>query len=221
MKLVTWSLGHSVTRSGHLVIRSSGHPIIQSSSHPVIQCSCHPVIFNITTNRRTDGRTNNIRTSRSASQTNSSSIRILAALLMIFASLTQHPALAVVWCLCQGREGLLISTAIYCYLLMISTAIYWALPCCQHRNLNLAQTFFIRSYIQIFRPRYSDQTLFIGGVYRFYHNFLRFIELLIPSYFMWCGSNVGCWLLACHHLEIRGEGIMECYHLINTQIHTS
>ena len=74
MKLVTWSLGHSVTRSlghsvwssGHQVIWSSGHPIIQSSSHPVIQCSHHPVIFNITT----DGRTNNIRTSRSASQTN-------------------------------------------------------------------------------------------------------------------------------------------------------
>ena len=41
---------------------------------------------------------------------------------MIFASLTQHPALAVVWCLCQGREGLLISTAIYCYLLTVTDA---------------------------------------------------------------------------------------------------
>ena len=57
--LVTWSLGHLVTRSlGHLVTWSHGHLVTQSYGH-----------YFQHDHGRTDERTDNIRTSRSASQT--------------------------------------------------------------------------------------------------------------------------------------------------------
>ena len=64
---VILSSGHLVIwSSGHLVIWSYGHMVIKSPSHQVFRSSSHPIIINITMNERT----NNIRTSRSASQTN-------------------------------------------------------------------------------------------------------------------------------------------------------
>ena len=64
--VVIWSIGHSVTRSlGRLVTRSLGHSVTQSL-HPVILSSILTSIFF----DMCDGRTDNIRGYRSASQTN-------------------------------------------------------------------------------------------------------------------------------------------------------
>ena len=75
--LVTWSLGHLVTRSlGHVVTRSTrspGHPVIRSLGHSVTLSLGHSVIQSLGNsifNMATDELTDNIRTYRCASQTN-------------------------------------------------------------------------------------------------------------------------------------------------------
>ena len=74
--LVIWSLGHSVTRSlGHLVIRFLGHLVTWLLSHLVTWSLDHSVTQSLmiplfSTFWLTDTHTHNIRTYRSASQTN-------------------------------------------------------------------------------------------------------------------------------------------------------
>ena len=61
---VIWSFDHSVTRSlGHLVTQSLGHSVTRSLCHLVTQSYSHYF-------QHDHERTDNIRTSRSASQTN-------------------------------------------------------------------------------------------------------------------------------------------------------